>query len=233
MERAKLLGGGIVVLTLLLVAAFAAGQLLGADSESPARSTNVVNDTLTKSDDISSGPRTESNAEQAKVSSKPETPRRPARVMELVNDDGSGPVSSRITVVPSPDLPDSEADVGGVFVRRDDNSIFVGTGDVELNLEIEVTQSGAVNPQVSLKHNGPVIEVVITHETDVYREETEVPGEGGRQLKGGDHTVQQVVSPVDSLDELGKNTEVQVWGERRGDRVVADVFVYRIVSPTF
>ena len=153
--------------------------------------------------------------------------------MELFTDDGSGPVSARITVEPSPDLPDRSAEVGGVFVRREDNSVFVGTGSIELNVEVEVTQDGAVSPQVSLKHNGPVIEVVVTHETVIYREETELPGEGGRKLKGGDQVVQQTVRLVESLDELGKNTEVQVWGVRRGNRVVAEILVYRIVDPTF
>ena len=55
--------------------------------------------------------------------------RRPAgRVMETVIDDGNGPVASRIEILPSPNLPDAESETSGVFLRRVDNSVFVGTG---------------------------------------------------------------------------------------------------------
>jgi hypothetical protein len=38
---------------------------------------------------------------------------------------------------------------------------------------------------------------------------------------------------VDSLDEVGPNSELQVWSKRRGDRVVAEVLVYRVVDVPF
>ena len=86
---------------------------------------------------------------------------------------------------------------------------------------------------MSLTADGPEIEVVVTHDTVIYREETEEPGGGGGDVKGGEYTVQQVVRQVDSLEELGKNTEVMAWGDRKGDRVVAEILVYRIVNPEF
>ena len=42
--------------------------------------------------------------------------------------------------------------------------------------------------------------------------------------------LQQAVKPAGSLEEIGENTELQVWGERRGDRVVAEVLVYRLLN---
>ena len=70
------------------------------------------------------------------------------------------------------------------------------------------------------------VEVVVTPDTIIYRDETEIPvGEPGEQ--SGERTIQQVVKLIHSLEEVGKNFELQVWGERRGDRVVAEVLVYK------
>ena len=151
------------------------------------------------------------------------------RVMEIVSDDGSGPVSLRIIIEPSPELPDRPSEASGIFLRRQDDSIFVGTGSIELDVEVE---SGS-DPVISLSSDGPEIEVVVTHDTVIYSDETDIHGGEPGSRESGEKTVQQVIKPADSLDELGLNTELQVWGKRRGDRVVAEVLVYRIVSVPF
>ena len=149
------------------------------------------------------------------------------KVMELVTNDGSGPVSLRISVEPASELPNRPSEAGGVFDRRQDNSIFVGTGDIELDVEVD---GNTGKRDVTLSYSGPVIEVVVTRNTIIYKDETEMFPEGKRPRESGEITIQQELKPADSLDELGGNTEVQVWGKRRGDRVIADVLVYRIVE---
>ena len=57
-------------------------------------------------------------AESVQVSADEELEpnRRPApRVMELVGDDGSGPVSLTVSIEPAPELPDSPSEASGVF----------------------------------------------------------------------------------------------------------------------
>ena len=137
----------------------------------------------------------------------------------------------RISIEPSPELPDTPSEVGGVFLRREDNSVFIGTGATELNVEIHQTEAGAIEPKVSLTSNGPEVEVVVSHETVLYEDVTDIPGFDGVAGKGGAHTIQQMVKRVDSLEEMKGNAELQVWGSKRGDRVVADVIVFRIVNP--
>ena len=148
--------------------------------------------------------------------------------MEIVSDDGSGPVSLRIIIEPAPELPDRPSEVSGVFIRRQDDSIFVGTGNVELDVEIEEGSE----PVINLSSDGPEVEVVVTRDTTIYSDETDVQGRSAPQ-ESGEKTIQQVIKPADSLDEVGPNTELQVWGERRGDRVVAQVLVYRVVDVPF
>jgi hypothetical protein len=36
----------------------------------------------------------------------------------------------------------------------------------------------------------------------------------------------QAVRQVETADEIGENMEMQVWGERSGDRVIASIVVY-------
>ena len=232
MNRTWLISGGVSVLFVALVGAvFLGAQLAGSQSNaSTSETVPAVAANVGSVDDGNRGARAPNARDDEPEKASEKAPEKkggaPARVMELVHDDGSGPVSVRITVEPSPDLPDRPSEASGVFVSRDDNSIMVGTGGVELDVEVRQTKGGTLEPQVSLSHTGPEVEVVVTHDTILYREETEMPSPD----KSGDKTVQQVVTPVDSLDELGKNTELQVWGRKTGDRVVAQVLVYRIVT---
>jgi hypothetical protein len=146
----------------------------------------------------------------------------------MVSDKGGGAVSISLDIEPAPELPATPAEVMGLFVRREDNSIFVGTGEIELRVEVDQATG---QRQSSADYSGPVLEVVATRDTTIYRDETQFPEPGS--ASGGRQTIQQVVKPVDSLEELGentKNTEIQVWGTRSGDRVVAEVLVYRTLK---
>ncbi len=149
------------------------------------------------------------------------------RVMEMVSDNGSGPVSQRITVLPAPELPARPSETSGMFVRRQDNSLFVGTGGTTVDVEVDGNTGERV---VNLGHTGPEIEVVVNHDTVIYRDETDLSAGDSGERKSGEREVQQVLEPVDSLDEINKQTEFEIWGEQRGDRVVAQILVYRIID---
>lgn len=139
-----------------------------------------------------------------------------------------GPVQIDLEFQSAPELPPTPPEVAGVFDRREDNSIFVGTGAIMVNMEVD-GRTG--EKQLNTSYTGAVVEVVVTRETTLYYDETKIPSPTG--LSGGKQTVQQVVTPVDSLQELdfnNENIEIQAWGERRGDRLVAQVFVYHPIT---
>ena len=120
--------------------------------------------------------------------------------------------AEKLDIQNAKEMPDEPAGVAGLFVRRKDNRLFVGTGSM----------SGVkVDGRWELHHDGPVVEVVTTHDTLIYRDDT-LQQLGGSPPSG---PVQQVLKPG-SLDELGVNSTVQAWGERRGDRLVAEVIVF-------
>jgi hypothetical protein len=119
-------------------------------------------------------------------------------------------------------LPPTAPDVGkGIFDHRQGNSIFVGTGQIQMSAKKD-PQSGQVH--VSSTHSGPVVEVVVTTQTTIYHVATM------EQVNGPPARGQQVLEPG-SLDEIGQSSSITVWGRKTGDRYIADVLVY--TSPAF
>jgi len=133
--------------------------------------------------------------------------------------DGSGIIISdskgtkSVEILPAKELPSASADVRGVFVRREDNTIIVGTGEVRVNLR---------DGEIHSDHDGPEVEVVVTHDTMIYRDKTQYATD---EVEDG--KLQQVVKPG-SLEEIEKHSFISVWGQERGSRLFAGVLVYKI-----
>jgi hypothetical protein len=143
---------------------------------------------------------------------------------------GSGPgngqmVSMAVSVKPAPELPTTPPELNGLFTKRDDNSIFIGTMTGNMGMGVTVSEGssdegGAPVMSSGPSYDGPVVEVVITSETKLYAETTQLDPS---QPPSGE--IQQTVGPG-SLDDLGSDSMVTVWGRRTGDRVIADVVLY-------
>jgi hypothetical protein len=120
------------------------------------------------------------------------------------------------------EMPDTPLDVTGLFVRCEDSSLFVGTGNLS-GVVVDSEQGSA--SWWEYHHDGPVVEVVTTHDTLIYRDDTSQQFMGS--LPSG--PIQQVLTPS-ALDEIGRNSIVSTWGEKRGDRIVAEVVVFSTVA---
>ena len=127
-------------------------------------------------------------------------------------------------IQPAKELPQTAADVEGIFDHSKDNSIFVGTGNVTMTVQKD-PKSGIVKPSAS--HSGPVVEVVATTQTKIYHDTT-MEQFNGPPPSG--QKIQQVLEPG-SLDEVGQYSSITVWGKKTGDRYIADILVY--TSPAF
>ena len=120
-----------------------------------------------------------------------------------------------LKVTPAEELPTRQPDAGGVFVRREDNSIFIGTGQITMMVEAE---GGS-----STSYDSPVVEVVVNGDSLVYKEVSNLPGppsEGETE-----QVIQQEVAEG-TIEEIGENSSLIVWGRKVGDRIIADVLVY-------
>jgi hypothetical protein len=129
-------------------------------------------------------------------------------------------VSFAINVIPAEELPKTQPEVTGMFVERKDNTIVVASVSLESgNGGVAVGAGSPVDME-----SGPKVEVVVTNETTVYRETTDLGGPP--DLKSGEtETIQQTVEES-TLDELNSQSMVTVWGRKSGDRIIADVVFY-------
>ena len=139
----------------------------------------------------------------------------------MTGQNGKPVQSFQPDIQPAKELPQTPADVRGAFDHRKDNSLFVGTGVILRTAQKD--QSG--NVTISTTYDGPVVELVVTPQTIVYRDVT------NRQFNGQPPSgkIHQVVEPG-SLDEIGKDSLIHAWGKKTGDRIIADVIVYSLPS---
>ncbi len=148
--------------------------------------------------------------------------------LPLISGGGNGPVLSlsgpggnqsfKLDIQPAKELPTTPADVRGLFDHRKDNSLFIGTGRVTMTVQKD--QTGQM--KTSSSHDGPTVEVVVTTQTIIYVDVTM------KQFNGPPPAGQKIQQVLESgsLNDIGENSTLTVWGRKSGDRIIADVLVY-------
>ena len=121
----------------------------------------------------------------------------------------------RSMIVPAMELPTTLPELTGPFVERQDNMIIVETKSLQTDGMVSSSSSNTKS------QSGPLVEVVVTGETLIYRETTN-PSE---PLSAENQTVHQTAEQA-TLDDLDSRSMVMVWGRKSGDRVIADVLMF-------
>lgn len=129
---------------------------------------------------------------------------------------GEGGQTFELDITPAEELPKTEPESRGLFVERKDNSIFIGTGDVTVMVS---AGQGDAEPAVDADYSGDKVEVVISNDTVIYRDATELDPENPGA------TVQQVVE-LSTIDDITPQSSITVWGRKAGDRIIADIIVF-------
>jgi hypothetical protein len=111
----------------------------------------------------------------------------------------------------APELPARPPETTGLFIGRTDDTLTIGTGSVTAEISME---PGAV-PEFN--YDGIAVDVLVTNQTKLYEDVTEAAL--------GQASVQQELHKLETLDDLQDNTLIQVWGQRDGDRIIAEVIV--------
>ena len=148
------------------------------------------------------------------------------RVMQSISSQNGGPpVAVQTTILPAPELPDEPSAAFGILESREDNTLLIGTGNIDLEVDIEVDpETGQESTTLIPTTDGPKLEVVLTPDTILYRDVTDLRLQP--EQESGERALVQQLRQVDSADDITGNMELEVWGERRGDRIVATVLVY-------
>jgi hypothetical protein len=134
---------------------------------------------------------------------------------------GRDVMSISIQVTPAPELPTTQPAATGLFVERKDNSIYVSSISMKAGGKGVVVQADGKDGEPSLsgpQADGPKREVVITADTTIYLENTDM----GEPKPGENKVLQQTVTES-SLDDLTSQSFVTVWGRQSGDRIIAEV----------
>ena len=136
---------------------------------------------------------------------------------------GKEVMSFALNVIPAEELPKTPPEVIGLFVERQDNTIVISSIPLKAGGAVAVSSGGgeAVAGTRIDENSGPKVEIVVTNETVVYRETTNI----GKPQPGENQTVQQTVEES-TLDELNTQSMVTVWGRKSGDRIIAEVLFY-------
>jgi len=140
----------------------------------------------------------------------------------------SGVMSISVQITPAPELPTTRATLIGSFIERKDNSIIVASAPMEAGkggIVLSISNGGGSDEGPSTSGSapdGPKVEVVISNQTTVYLENTEMGEPNPNEIN---KVVQQTVTKG-SLDDLTTESFVSVWGRKSGDRVIADVVLF-------
>jgi len=138
-----------------------------------------------------------------------------------------------VGMIPAPELPTGRPEAVGTFVERKDNTITIQPISIEMSrkgagvvraVQVDSSSDGTMIVSPS-GQEGPKVEVVVTNQTLIYRDATDMSMEPSKD--SGATAAQQVVE-IGSLDDLKSQTMimVMVWGRKNGDRIIADVISY-------
>jgi hypothetical protein len=115
----------------------------------------------------------------------------------------------------APELPATSADVIGIFSERIDKRVFIGTNVTKFERKRECDTCPV---QHNIAFDGPIVEVVITHDTQLHRNATDF------NTVPVNSKIQEVVEPG-VMDEIGENALIEAW-DRQADWLVARTLLY-------
>ena len=138
-----------------------------------------------------------------------------AGIVQLGGQNGGRVSISLNAITPAPELPTTKPDITGLFVERKDNTLVVQA------VSFTVGVGGIAGEAPMDENSGVRVEIVVTGETEIYKDVTEVPA----PVNGEIHGMQQAAEE-DTLDDLNTQSFITVWGRRSGGRIIADVLFY-------
>ena len=113
-------------------------------------------------------------------------------------------------VTPAPEIPTTVPELSGLLVERKDNALILQTVSFDAGSGWRLGDSNAPMDVSS----GPKVEVIVTGETIIYRDDFEF----------SQTSIQQTVEET-TLDYLDSQLLITVLGRDEGDRVIADIIL--------
>jgi hypothetical protein len=131
----------------------------------------------------------------------------------------------RVAVENPPALPATAPAATGVFLGRSGDLLELGGPPIEISVDVEVINDEAPVRVVSASHQGAAFQVRLLPDTRFYRIATPEPEITDEILQRGTLTVTRLAEPG-SVDELGENVVVTIWGEMNEGVLEATIVAY-------
>lgn len=138
---------------------------------------------------------------------------------------GGGKQTFSLQVERAKELPAREPDVVGKIEKRIDDTLVVSSRPMGFaGPRFETGKGGAKGMTKVEEGSGETTrtEIVVTGKTKIYRDDTDL-GNTAPGSQGG--VVEQKVTLLDALPDLGNDMSAQAWGRRVGDRLIAEIIV--------
>ena len=145
-------------------------------------------------------------------------------VEENINGESFGG-EVRLTFKDAAELPEGAADASGLFLELGGNTLTLGTGPIEVEVGVEVVNDEEPVTTVNASHRGDEVAVTVNDNTIFYRDTTARPDITPEDIEAGEMVISGTVE-AGSLDEIGENMLIRVWGSEQDGVFVADVLVY-------
>jgi hypothetical protein len=127
------------------------------------------------------------------------------------------------------ELPAADPAVLGVYVGRSGSTLNLGTGQIEVTVDVEQINDQEPITTANAGYSGDEVDIVFTDNTIFYKDTTEESHIDRAEIEAGELTVTRTLE-AGSADEIGENTVVRAWGTMVDGQLVADIIVYEPVG---
>jgi hypothetical protein len=141
----------------------------------------------------------------------------------LNGEDLSGGV---LVTFENPDqLPAEDPAVLGVYAGRSGSTLTLGTGQIEVTVDVEQINDQEPVTTANASYNGDEVDILFTDSTIFYKDTTEEPHIDRAEIEAGELTVTRSLE-TGSADEIGENMVIRAWGTMVDGQLVAEIIVY-------
>ncbi len=127
------------------------------------------------------------------------------------------------------ELPATDPDTRGVFAGLSGNTVTVGTGRIEVTVDVEQVNNEEPVTTANATYNGPEVDILFTDSTIFYEDTTEEPHIDREEIEAGELTITRTLQPG-TADALGENMVIRAWGTMVDGQLVADIIVYEPIK---
>jgi hypothetical protein len=139
---------------------------------------------------------------------------------DTVTSGGTTYKHSSVSVESAPETPQERPAAYGPIKELTDEGLILSRLDSVIKFDSSgAAQADSRDLEKAMNDPANQQEIIVTAKTKVYLDTS------NRDNTVDGETVQQTVELI-TFDEVDKNGYVTVWGEKRGDRIIADVIFY-------